>query len=75
MPTAKNRINLTVDDDMFTMLEFIAEKKGQKIGTVSLGLLKEALEMMEDEYWSKEADKRLKSLKDIKPISHEDVWD
>lgn len=75
MPTAKNRINLTVDDDMYSMLEFIADKKGQKIGTVSLGLLQEALELVEDEYWSKEADKRLKSLKDKKPISHKDVWD
>ena len=74
MPTEKNRINLSVDDDMYSMLELIAKKKGQKIGTVSLALLKEALELIEDEYWSKEADKRLKSLKDSKPISHEDVW-
>ncbi|NRA46619.1 MAG: hypothetical protein HRU09_16850 [Oligoflexales bacterium] len=75
MPTAKNRINLTVDDETFLMLEQIAEKKGQKIGTVSLGLLKEALELIEDEYWSKEADNRLQSLKDRKPISHDEVWD
>ena len=74
MPTAKNRINLTVDDDMYMLLALVAEKKGQNIGTVSLALLKDALEVIEDEYWSKEAEQRLKSMKGKKKLTHAEVW-
>ena len=72
MPTAKKRINLTVDKNIYSALEILSGQRQQKIATVSLSLIQQALELQEDIYFSKVADKRL-SRKEQR-VSHNKAW-
>lgn len=73
MPTAKKRINLTVENDLFFNLKHLAEKEQTSISNVSHALLERALELKEDHYFSKVGEARLS--KKSRRISHEDIWD
>ena len=72
MPSEKKRINLTVDDKTYSALEILSGKTQQKISTVSLNLIHQALELQEDIYFSKVADKRLSQKQ--KRVSHDKAW-
>ncbi len=72
MSLNKKRINLTVDDKIYSALKILSGKKQQKISTVSLNLIREALKSQEDIYFSKIADERL-SQKQTR-ISHDKAW-
>ena len=73
MPTAKKRINLTVDDDLFENLKRIAKKEHVSVASVSNDLLERALELREDRYFSEVSEARLS--KKAKRLSHKDIWD
>jgi hypothetical protein len=73
MPTAKKRINLTVEDDLFENLKSLAKKEKSSIASISHALLERALELREDMYFSKVGEDRLNQK--AKRISHKDVWD
>ena len=72
MPSAKKRINLTVDDKTYSVLQTLSGKTQQKISTVSLNLIQQALELQEDIYFSKLADERLSQKQ--KRVSHDKAW-
>lgn len=73
MPTAKKRINLTVEDDLFINLKQLAAKEKTSVANVSHALLERALELKEDHYFSKVGEDRL--AKKAKRLSHKDIWD
>jgi predicted DNA-binding protein len=73
MPTAKKRINLTVEDELFEELKTLAKKEKSSIASLSHALLERALELREDLYFSKVGEDRL--AKKSKRLKHEDVWD
>lgn len=73
MPTAKKRINLTVEDELFLNLKQIAERERTSVANVSHALLERALELKEDHYFSKVGEDRLS--KKAKRLSHKDIWD
>lgn len=73
MPTAKRRINITVDDDVYAALERLSGKRDQSVAGVGLSLIEEALEYQEDIYFSRIADERL--AKKEKRISRDKAWD
>lgn len=73
MPTAKKRINLTVEDDLFDSLIKIAKKEKTSIASVSHLLLEKALELREDFYFSKVSEERI--AKKFKRLSSKDIWD
>ncbi len=72
MPSVKKRINLTVDDKTYSVLQILSGKTQQKISTVSLNLIQQALELQEDIYFSKLADERLSQKQ--KRVSHDKAW-
>lgn len=72
MPSTKKRINLTVDDKTYAVLQTLSGKTQQKISTVSLNLIQQALELQEDIYFSKLADERLSQKQ--KRVSHDKAW-
>ena len=72
MPLQKKRISLTVDQNTYLALEILSGKRQQKISTVSLNLIREALELQEDIHFSKIADDRLSQRQ--KRISHKKAW-
>ncbi|MFN8370278.1 MAG: hypothetical protein U0T83_06600 [Bacteriovoracaceae bacterium] len=71
MPTAKKRVNLTLDQDIYEQLEQIQKlRKAPSMSAVVLELTKEALEIQEDLYFSKIALEREKE----KTVSHKQIW-
>lgn len=71
MPTAKKRINLTVDKKMYEELERLKElRNAPSLSAIVLELTREALEVEEDLYFAKISDERL----DEKLIDHKEVW-
>jgi predicted CopG family antitoxin len=71
MSTAKKRVNLTIEDDLYEDFEALKVlRKQTSLSSVILDLAKEALEINEDLYFSKLAEKRLKE----KRIPHSKVW-
>jgi predicted DNA-binding protein len=73
MPTAKKRINITVDDRTYAAMERLSNERDQSVAGVGLSLIEQALEYQEDLYFSRVADERLS--KKQKRISHEKAWD
>ena len=73
MPTAKKRINLTVEDSLYANLKQLAEKELTSVANISHALLERALELKEDHYFSKVGEERL--TKKSKRISHDEMWD
>lgn len=72
MPTAKKRINITVDDRTYEALERLSGERDQSVAGVGLSLIEQALEYQEDVYFSHVADERLS--KKQKRIPHEKAW-
>ena len=72
MPTAKKRINVTIDDETYKTLEKLSEKRAKSISSVSLNLIEQALEFQEDLHFSRIADERL--TKREKRLSHLKAW-
>lgn len=71
MPTAKKRINITVDDDLYTDLTELQQLRGApSLSSIVIELAKEALELQEDLYFAKIADERDAE----KVITHKDIW-
>ncbi len=73
MPTTKKRINVTIDDETYKVLEKLSEKRAKSISSVSLNLIEQALDLQEDLHFSRIADERL--IKREKRISHRKVWE
>ena len=71
MPTAKKRINLSVDDSFYKELEELQTLRGApSLSSIVVELAKEALELQEDLYFAKIAQER----EDEKEISHKELW-
>ena len=72
MPTAKKRINLSVDDALYEELERLRHlRQAPSLSAVVVDLAKEALALQEDLYFAEIADSR----RDEPEISHEEIWD
>jgi hypothetical protein len=72
MPTQKKRVNITLGKDTALFLKQIALRDEVPEATKAAQLLEYALELLEDEYFSKVADSRAKENKGF--ISHEEFW-
>ncbi|HAZ12820.1 MAG: hypothetical protein A2X86_04050 [Bdellovibrionales bacterium GWA2_49_15] len=71
MSTAKKRVNLTIDDDLYDDFEALKELRHESsLASVILDLAREALEINEDLYFSKMAEGRMKE----KRYPHDVVW-
>ncbi len=71
MPTAKKRINLSVDDSLYEELEELQNLRGApSLSSIVIELTKEALELQEDLYFAKIADER----EGEKEVSHKEFW-
>ncbi len=71
MPTTQKRINLTVDKTLYTQLQKLKKiRKTSSLSSVTLQLVKSALELQEDLYFAKIAEDRKKEP----TISHQKLW-
>ena len=72
MPTAKKRINITVDDEVYEALERLSVERDRPVAGVGLDLIEQALEYQEDAYFSRVADERL--ARKQKRVAHAKAW-
>ncbi len=72
MPTSKRRLNITVDDETYDVLEKLSAKRRQSVSGVGLSLIEEALEYQEDLHFSRVADERLEGKENR--IAHDEAW-
>lgn len=72
MPTIKQRINITLEDELFLALKNLADKTKQSLSSLSVEMIKKSLEREEDIYFSEVADKRLEQKQ--KRIAHSKAW-
>ncbi len=74
MGTAKQRVNITLDDEIYAALKNLSLKTKKTISGLGQELIEKALEINEDIFFSRKADERLKNKK-TKKISHEKAWE
>lgn len=72
MPTSKKRINISLSKETAVFLKKISLRDDVPQATKAAELLEKAMEIEEDEYFSKMAEERLK--KNAGWISHEEFW-
>ncbi len=74
MPTINPRLNIVLEPKLYFLIVSMAKKHGVSMSLEARDLIKEALELHEDAYWDKEAEKRMKEFKSKKFLSHRQVW-
>ena len=72
MPTSKKRINVTLPDHIAIFLAQIALRDDVPQATKAAELLERAMEIEEDAFFSKAAEKRDKP--NVRFVSHDDFW-
>lgn len=72
MPTAKKRINVSLDKETEEILRELSERDDVPQATKAMHLIKLAIEIDEDEVFNKVAEKR--DTGDAKFVSHDDAW-
>jgi predicted DNA-binding protein len=72
MPTKNPRINVTFEESTIALLSSLAHQEHKSVASLVRELALEALEMREDYYLSKVAEKS--DIHGAKTYSHEDAW-
>lgn len=75
MPTKNPRINVVVEESMYSIIETLAKEKGVSISAVTRDLIKDALEINEDALLTAFAEEREKTFDRDRSLSHEKVWE
>ena len=75
MPTERPRIQVTLDDETSGLLSTLADKQNRSVSAIAADLIREALELNEDQYLSQIADQRYETTQQSGQwVSHEDAW-
>jgi hypothetical protein len=75
MPTKHPRINVVLEQSLYSIIEELARLKGLSMSMVTRELIKEALEIEEDILLTSFAEERDLELKESEAMSHEEVWE
>ncbi len=75
MPAKNPRLNIVVEKSIYEQVKRIAKKRGISLSLTARDLIKEALELREDLYWSKVVERRADSVKGKRDfLDHSKVW-
>lgn len=74
MPTKQPRINITLEEPLYRIIEELAEVKGLSMSMVTRELIKEALEIEEDLYLTSFAEERDGTFSPSGALEHDDAW-
>jgi len=74
MPTKMPRLNVVLEPPIYFAIVRLAKREGVSLSLKARDLIKEALEFCEDAYWARQAERREKTLKSKKLLSHRKVW-
>ncbi len=73
MPTTKNRLNITLPDDVERVLSALSKRDNMPRATKAAELLRLALEIEADIYFGEIAEERNKTKRSLF-VSHEKAW-
>ena len=65
---------VVLESPLLKWIKKMARHDGLSISTKLRDIVREAYENYEDRYWSKEGEKRLKSMDKTKTLSHQEIW-
>ncbi len=74
MPAVNPRINVVVEKSLYSIIHDMADKNGISMAMVMRDLVKEAIELREDESLVAWAEEREKNLRGRRLLSHKEVW-
>ncbi|MBI5641449.1 MAG: ribbon-helix-helix protein, CopG family [Nitrospirae bacterium] len=74
MPAVNPRINVVVEKSLYEIIRNMAKKNGVSMAMVMRDLVREAVELREDESLVAWAEEREKKLKGRRLLSHKEVW-
>ena len=74
MVTQHPRLNVVLEEELYSEIQKMAKKKGVSLSLMARDLLKEAIERYEDAYWEKTTEQRSKSFSKKNALTHKDVW-
>jgi hypothetical protein len=72
MPTKNPRLNVVLDEPLFSLLAELAKKEDKSMSVVAKELIQDAIERHEDKFLSELAMKREQKAKKI--IKHDKAW-
>jgi hypothetical protein len=75
MPTKHPRINVTLEESLYSVIEELARLKGLSMSTVTRELIKEAIEIEEDVLLASFAEERDHSSTTSQALGHEETWE
>lgn len=74
MPAKNPRVNVVLEAPLFEAVSKLARKEGVSLSLKVRDLVREAIDLYEDEYLSAIAGAREKSFTRSKALSHDQVW-
>lgn len=74
MATTKTRINISVSKTTRDILRALAKRDEMPVASKVVDLVEDALELEEDRALAAIVERRLKNRKNIRWLSHEQVW-
>ena len=75
MPTKNPRVNIVVEQPLYTVMQDLAASEGISMSTLARDLIREAIDIREDVALAGLADPRMKTFNRKKALSHKDVWE
>lgn len=74
MPTKNPRINVVLEGPLFKAVSRLARKEGVSLSLKVRDLVREAIELYEDQYLTALAQSREASFRRSKALSHDQMW-
>ena len=75
MPTKHPRINVALEEPVYSIIKELARLKGISMSMVTRELIKEAIEIEEDVLLTSLAEEREQSFRKSQALKHEEVWE
>ena len=72
MPTQNPRIQVTLRPEEYEFIAKMAEKESRTMAGTTVEMIRKAMELHEDFYWSAEGEKRLEETTEW--VSEEEAW-
>lgn len=75
MPTKNPRINISLEEPIYAIIQELARLKGLSMSMVTRDLIKKAIEIEEDVMLTAFAEEREESFQNMQALSHDEVWE
>jgi hypothetical protein len=74
MPTKHPRLNVVLERPVYRSVERLAAREGVSMSYKARDLIREALELYEDQYLTERTKERMATFVRSKALTHEQVW-